>query len=172
MITKIVKYVKTQTLTADVQRKLAGRRKVNQQRIKETVINLFGASTEQEMDQIANAYEKQLGTGMVMSNIPISKINASIPLVFADLYVNSIQEREYPTQMPDGTVVRNSSEYMAVKTRLLKEDLYKTGANGMVDAIKKGPSAYDEWSKTNLSKKEYGSVKKYRKDLLKYFNTK
>ena len=164
--------VKTQTLTADVQRKLAGRRKVNQQNIKNRVINLFGASTEKEMDEIANAYEKQLGTGMVMSNIPISKINASIPLVFADLYVNSIQEREYPTQMPDGTVVRNSSEYMAVKTRLLKEDLYKTGANGMVDAIKKGPSAYDEWSKTNLSKKEYGSVKKYRKDLLKYFNTK
>jgi hypothetical protein len=123
------------------------------------------------MDNYLNTFDSQLTMGLTMANVPSGKISSALPLVFTDLYTNAMQEREYPFQMQNGQQVQNNAEYMAVSAKLLKESFYKDGANGMVEAIKKGPTAYDEWSKKNLTKKEYNSSKKIRKDIIKYFNS-
>jgi len=163
--------VKTQALDYEMQQKRTMLDVERKMQVKNKVAAAFGAASVSEMDNYINTFDSQLTMGLTMANVPSGKISSALPLVFTDLYTNAMQEREYPFQMQNGQQVQNSAEYMAVSAKLLKESFYKDGANGMVEAIKKGPTAYDEWSKKNLTKKEYNSSKKIRKDIIKYFNS-
>ena len=163
--------VKTQALDYEMQQKRTMLDVERKMQVKNKVAAAFGAASVSEMDNYINTFDSQLTMGLTMANVPSGKITSALPLVFTDLYTNAMQEREYPFQMQNGQQVQNSAEYMAVSAKLLKESFYKDGANGMVEAIKKGPTAYDEWSKKNLTKKEYNSSKKIRKDIIKYFNS-
>ena len=87
----------------------------------------------------------------------------------ADLYVDSQQEREYPVQIGD-KVARNSSEYMALSTQVLKKGLINKspGVLDMLKAIQEGK--YDVYSQSIMPESRHKKSRKLSKQLSQYQN--
>ena len=136
-------------------------------------VNIAAGNTE-KLDVIANVYDETLTVGMKMAGVPTKTIQSTMPLVMADLYNDSQQSRQYPIKLTDGEqefMVNTPSQYMAISTRILKSGLGNDPRYGeLLEAMKGGPSAYQQWHEKNHDKKTHNSVMKDSRDWAKYFN--
>ena len=108
-----------------------------------------------------------------MASIPSVQIQQAVPLLMADLYLDSQQDRTYPFDFtPNETdpnkkrIANNSGEYMAYSTMFLKEGL--TSGNpqykAMLDAIRNGN--YNSYSRTIYGEKEYNQRRNLSKQII------
>ena len=131
---------------------------------------------EASLKEVAVAYDKSLSVGLSSAGVPSAKIQQAIPLVMADLFVNSRQERNYPVTIEQDSqgnptkVAYNPSEYMAYKTQHLKTALINgsPGFEAMLEAIKTGN--YDAYRETAMDKTSYNLGKRVSRELSKYYN--
>lgn len=122
--------------------------------------------------QVVDTYDKILGIGLKMADVPTGKVQAVMPMIISDLYVGSREEREYPFKIDENTIAYNASEYMAYMAQRLKKGLQTNPKMApMLDAIKKGPSAYEIWRKANMKTKQYNQTSVLSRDLAKYYNS-
>tara|TARA_R110001632_G_scaffold5934_2_gene24089 strand:+ start:16272 stop:18293 length:2022 start_codon:yes stop_codon:yes gene_type:complete len=120
------------------------------------------------VEKVVNAYDQSLSIGLGMANVPSKKIQQAIPLLMSDLYVASQEKREYPIKLGENMVARNSSEYMAYSTQILKKGLIDKSSSvmDMLEAIKKGN--YDAWSQTAMPESLYNNSRRISKSIVKY----
>mgnify|MGYP003108646280 FL=1 len=134
---------------------------------------LLNQSNQQDVDKIINSYDQQLTVGLGMASIPSVQIQQAVPLLMADLYLDSQQDRAYPFDFtPNETdpnkkrIANNSGEYMAYSTMFLKEGL--TNGNpqykAMLDAIRNGN--YNAYSRTIYGEKEYNQRRNLSKQII------
>jgi len=126
---------------------------------------------EAAVGQIVNAYDQSLSIGLGMANVPSRKVQQAIPLLMSDLYIESIQEREYPIKLGENMVANNSSQYMAYSTQILKKGLINGSPQvaDMLKAIKEGN--YDIYSQSIMPEKTYKKSRSLSKTISKYQNS-
>ncbi len=161
--------VKTQMATYEqslAQKTHNNKRRASFNNILQKQMNLPSAPA---VDEFVSAYDQSLSIGLGMANVPSAKIQQVIPLLMADLYVDSQQEREYPVQIGD-KVARNSSEYMALSTQVLKKGLINKspGVLDMLKAIQEGK--YDVYSQSIMPESRHKKSRKLSKQLSQYQN--
>ena len=120
------------------------------------------------VDQVVGAYDQTLSIGMKLANVPTKKIQGVVPLIISDLYINSIQPREYPFKIDKNTVANNSSEYMAYSAQKLKAGLVNNDPSfaAMLEAIKTGN--YDGYSQSIMDPKGYKQSRNISKSISQY----
>ena len=161
--------VKTQMATyeqAAAQKEYNNKRRMASNAILQKQMNLPSVTA---VDEFIGAYDQSLSIGLGMANVPSKKIQQAIPLLMADLYVDSQQEREYPVQIGNQTA-RNSSEYMALSTQVLKKGLINQspGVLDMLKAIQEG--TYDVYSQSIMPENTYNKSRKLSKQISQYQN--
>jgi len=161
--------VKTQMATYEqslAQKTYNNKRRASGNAILQKQMNLPSAPA---VDEFIGAYDQSLSIGLGMANVPSAKIQKAIPLLMSDLYVDSRQEREYPVQIGD-KVARNSSEYMALSTQVLKKGLIdgNPGVLDMLKAIQEGN--YDVYSQGIMPENRYKQSRKLSKQISQYQN--
>ena len=161
--------VKTQMATyeqAAAQKEYNNKRRMASNAILQKQMNLPSVPA---VDEFIGAYDQSLSIGLGMANVPSKKIQQAIPLLMADLYVDSQQEREYPVQIGNQTA-RNSSEYMALSTQVLKKGLINQspGVLDMLKAIQEG--TYDVYSQSIMPENTYNKSRKLSKQISQYQN--
>ena len=121
------------------------------------------------VDEVIGAYDQSLSIGLGMANVPSRKIQQAIPLLMADLYVDSQQERQYPVKFGD-QIANNPSEYMALSAQTLKKGLVdgRPEILEMLKAIQEGN--YDVYSQTIMPEKIYKQSRKLSKIISQYQN--
>ena len=150
--------------------------KIDQAKREKRLVKMMDLPDEASLKEVAIAYDKSLSVGLSTAGVPSAKIQQAIPLIMADLFVNSRQEREYPfvvekdLQGNPTKVAYNPSEYMAYKTQHLKTALINgsPGFEAMLEAIKTGD--YDAYRETSMDKKSRTTGKKVARELSKYYN--
>ena len=158
--------VKTQMATYEqslAQKTYNNKRKASGNAILQKQMNL---PSEPAVDEFIGAYDQSLSIGLGMASVPSTKIQQAIPLLMSDLYVDSQQEREYPVQVGD-KMARNSSEYMALSTQVLKKGLINRSSavldmlkalHANMNARKKAGTSRSKKDST-ISKKAYSNMK-------------
>lgn len=121
------------------------------------------------VDEFIGAYDQSLSIGLGMASVPSTKIQQAIPLLMSDLYVDSQKEREYPVKVGD-KMARNSSEYMALSTQVLKKGLINKSPAvlDMLKALQEG--TYDAYSQNIMPENTYNKSRKLSKQILQYRN--
>ena len=161
--------VKTQMATYEqslAQKTYNNKRRASSNAILQKQMNLPSAPA---VDEFIGAYDQSLSIGLGMANVPSAKIQKAIPLLMSDLYVDSRQEREYPVQIGD-KVARNSSEYMALSTQVLKKGLIN-GSPGVLDMLKAIQEGnYDVYSQGIMPENRYKQSRKLSKQISQYQN--
>jgi len=128
---------------------------------------------EKSTEQLVNGYDQQLTVTLGMSGVASGQIQQAIPLLIADLYVDSQLKRTYPFDFtpnesdPRKKKIANSpGEYMAYATMQLKEGLMSGNPayQAMLEAIRTGN--YNQFSRTLYDGKSF----KKRRMLSKQIN--
>lgn len=138
--------------------------------LKSKIVKQLDLPNAASVDQVINAYDQTLSIGLKLANVPNKKVDAVVPLIISDLYVNSRQPREYPFKIDSETTANNPTEYMAHMAKKFKFGLQNNQIPGLLEAINKGPSAYDEWRKRNLDDKSYKQTSILSRNLAKYYH--
>tara|TARA_R110002051_G_scaffold203109_1_gene269540 strand:+ start:2170 stop:4191 length:2022 start_codon:yes stop_codon:yes gene_type:complete len=124
---------------------------------------------------LISGYDQTLTVGLGMSGVPAVKIQQVTPMIIADLYVDSQQERTYPhvfnpeEKDPEKLMVAETpGQYMAYSTKILKNGLItgNPAFEGMLKAIKTGE--YDVYSQTQINKQNHTSGRRLAKQIIKH----
>ena len=135
----------------------------------------LGQPDEKSVSDIVNGYDQQLTVGLSMASVPSVQIQQAVPLIMADLYLDSQQERTYPfdftpnEQDPNKKrIANNPGEYMAYSTMALKEGLLSGGQgySAMLEAIRTGN--YNKFSRTLYSESDFQKRRNLSKQIIKY----
>jgi len=124
---------------------------------------------------LISGYDQTLTVGLGMSGVPAVKIQQVMPLIIADLYVDSQQERTYPyvfnpEEKDPGKqmVAQTPGQYMAYSTKILKNGLItgNPAFEGMLKAIKTGE--YDQYSQTQIDKQSHSNGRRLARQIIKH----
>lgn len=134
--------------------------------------------TNQSLDQFVGAYDKTLSVGLKTNNVSNKNIQTAMPLLMSQLYVESQQPREYgengiPMKNTKDEVIgyaKNSSQYMAYRTKLFTEGLAEGKFEDMLRAINQGTSAFASYLEANNNKKDFRNIKELTKNIIKHLN--
>ena len=140
------------------------------------LIKQMNLPDEATLGQVVSAYDQSLTIGLGTAGVPASKIQAAIPMIIADLYVNSRKQKEFPVVVesdPQGNpikVANDAYELMAYRTQQLKIGLIRknTGFEAMLQAIREGN--YDAYRKSTMDKSTYNASKQLSKGISQYYN--
>ena len=162
---------RTQEINLEKKSKLRARTNKNIEASKQKLAVQMAAGDSKNFEVIANAYDENMTIGLKMAGVKTGKIQASMPLIMSNLYVNSQQPRTYPFTFKDGTTVQSPGQYMAVSARMIRKALTDGNDAGLKEAIEKGPTAYAAWLKGRYSQKDYNNIVKGTRDWTKHFNS-
>ena len=148
----------------------------NQDKRKKRLVKMMNLPDEASLKEVAVAYDKSLSVGLSSAGVPSAKIQQAIPLIMADLFVNSRQQKNYPiiiekdSQGNATKTAYNPTEYMAYATQRLKTALVTNspGFEEMLEAIKTGN--YNSYRETSMDKKTLNTGTRVAKELSKYYN--
>tara|TARA_R100000322_G_scaffold90976_3_gene56602 strand:+ start:6950 stop:9001 length:2052 start_codon:yes stop_codon:yes gene_type:complete len=168
---------KVKTDMGNYEQQIAQQNYANQRKIASTnkLTKQLEMPNEGLTQQFVNGYDKTLNIGLSMSGVSSFNARKAIPMIMADLYVQSKQERNYPFDFtpnetdPSKKLIANSpGQYMALSTKLLKEGLATQNPNfvSMLEAINKGN--YDQYSQTIYPASQYKQSRKLSKTIYKY----
>lgn len=140
------------------------------------LIKQMNLPDEATLGQVVSAYDQSLTIGLGTAGVPASKIQAAMPMIIADLYVNSQKQKEFPVVVesdPQGNpikVANDAYELMAYRTQQLKIGLIRknTGFEAMLQAIREGN--YDAYRKSTMDKPTYNASKQLSKGISQYYN--
>ena len=140
------------------------------------LIKQMNLPDEATLGQVVSAYDQSLTIGLGTAGVPASKIQAAIPMIIADLYVNSQKQKEFPVVVesdPQGNpikVANDAYELMAYRTQQVKIGLIRknTGFEAMLQAIREGN--YDAYRKSTMDKSTYNASKQLSKGISQYYN--
>jgi hypothetical protein len=129
-----------------------------------------------KLDEVVSAYDQSLTIGLGTAGIRSGRIQEAIPMIIADLYVASQQQKEFPVVIEKDAQGRptkqanDSYELMAYRAQQLKMGLIKgmPGFEAMLEAIKTGN--YDAYRKQTMDSKTYSASKKISKGISQYYN--
>jgi hypothetical protein len=101
-----------------------------------------------------------------------------MPLLMSQLYVESQQPRSYGKNgiamknTKDEVIgyAKNSSEYMAYRTKLFTDGLAEGKFEDMLNAINQGTGAFASYLEVNNNKKDFKNIKQLTKDIIKHLN--
>lgn len=112
-----------------------------------------------DVDQFMNMSDKNLSVSLRLNDVPTNVINSVMPYIIGDLYSNAKADRQYPVVMSrdaNGSpvdVANNQNEYLQLSTKLFYNSISNPNNRDMLESIKQGPSAYDQWRQRNIPKK-------------------
>ena len=130
-----------------------------------------------DVDQFMNMSDKNLSVSLRLNDVPNNVINSVMPYIIGDLYSNAKADRQYPVVMSRDSngnpvdVANNQNEYLQLSTKLFYNSLSNPNNRDMLESIKQGPSAYDQWRQRNIPKKDYNKSKTIIRDIAKYYHT-
>ena len=130
-----------------------------------------------DVDQFMNMSDKNLSVSLRLNDVPTNVINSVMPYIIGDLYSNAKADRQYPVVMSrdaNGSpvdVANNQNEYLQLSTKLFYNSISNPNNRDMLESIKQGPSAYDQWRQRNMPKKDYNKSKTIIRDIAKYYHT-
>ncbi len=130
-----------------------------------------------DVDQFMNMSDKNLSVSLRLNDVPTNVINSVMPYIIGDLYSNAKADRQYPVIMSrdaNGSpvdVANNQNEYLQLSTKLFYNSISNPNNRDMLESIKQGPSAYDQWRQRNIPKKDYNKSKTIIRDIAKYYHT-
>jgi hypothetical protein len=162
---------RSQEIDLEKKSKLRARTNKSIEASKQKLAVQMAAGDSKNFEVIANAYDENMTIGLKMAGVKTGKIQASMPLIMSNLYVNSQQERVYPFTFKDGTTVQSPGQYMAVSARMIRKALTDGNDAGLKEAIEKGPTAYAAWLKGRYNKADYNKIVKGTRDWTKHFNS-
>ena len=162
---------RSQEIDLEKKSKLRARTNKNIEASKQKLAVQMAAGDSKNFEIIANAYDENMTIGLKMAGVKTGKIQASMPLIMSNLYVNSQQSRVYPFTFKDGTTVQSAGQYMAVSARMIRKALADGNDAGLKQAIEKGPTAYAAWLKGRYNKADYNKIVKGTRDWTKHFNS-
>jgi len=162
---------RSQEINLEKKSKLRARTNKSIEVSKQKLAVQMAAGDSKNFEVIANAYDENMTIGLKIAGVKTGKIQASMPLIMSNLYVNSQQERTYPFTFKDGTTVQSPGQYMAVSARMIRKALTDGNDAGLKEAIEKGPTAYAAWLKGRYNKADYNKIVKGTKDWTKHFNS-
>ncbi len=162
---------RTQEINLEKKTKLRARTNKNIEASKQKLAVQMAAGDSKNFEVIANAYDENMTIGLKMAGVKTGKIQAAMPLIMSNLYVNSQQPRTYPFTFKDGTTVQSAGQYMAVSARMIRKALTDGNDAGLKEAIEKGPTAYAAWLKGRYNKADYNKIVKGTRDWTKHFNS-
>ena len=163
----------SQTRVAE-QQYFEGKKKANETKLQKR-LNL---PNNQSLNQFVGAYDKTLSVGLKTNNVSNKNIQTAMPLLMSQLYVESQQPRSYGkngipmTNTKDEIIgyAKNSSQYMAYRTKLLTEGLAEGKFEDMLTAINQGTGAFASYLETNNNKKDFRNIKELTKNIIKHLN--
>jgi len=147
------------------------------QRLKNKLTKSLELPEGSDVDQFMNMSDKNLSVSLRLNDVPNNVINSVMPYIIGDLYSNAKADRQYPVVMSrDGNgnpvdVANNQNEYLQLSTKLFYNSLSNPSNRDMLESIKQGPSAYDQWRQRNIPKKDYNKSKTIIRDIAKYYHT-
>jgi len=130
-----------------------------------------------DVDQFMNMSDKNLSVSLRLNDVPTNVINSVMPYIIGDLYSNAKADRQYPVVMSRDSngnpvdVANNQNEYLQLSTKLFYNSISNPNNRDMLESIKQGPSAYDQWRQRNMPKKDYNKSKTIIRDIAKYYHT-
>jgi hypothetical protein len=163
----------TQTRLAE-QQYFEGKKAANRTKL----VARLNLPTDASLDQFVGAYDKTISVGLKTNNVSNKNIQTAMPLLMSQLYVESQQPRSYGK---DGIAMKNtkdevigyaknSSEYMAYRTKLFTEGLAEGKFEDMLNAINQGTGAFASYLEANNNKKDFKNIKQLTKDIIKHLN--
>jgi len=163
----------SQTRLAE-QQYFEGKKEANKNKLRQR-LNL---PTNQSLDQFVGAYDKTLSVGLKTNNVSNKNIQTAMPLLMSQLYVESQQPRSYgengiPMKNTKDEIIgyaKNSSQYMAYRTKLLTEGLAEGKFEDMLTAINQGTGAFAAYLELNNNKKDFRNIKELTKNIIKHLN--
>ena len=130
------------------------------------------------VSQVVNAYDQSLTVGLATAGIPSKKIEQAIPMIIADLYLASQEQKEFPVVVEkdaQGNITKQANtpyELMAYQAQQLKIGL--TSGNPqfelMLEAIKTGQ--YNKYRESTSDTKAYNQGKNLARTIQNYYNNK
>jgi hypothetical protein len=140
------------------------------------LIKQMNLPDEATLGQVVSAYDQSLTIGLGTAGVPASKIQAAIPMIIADLYVNSQKQKEFPVVIerdPQGNPIKQANdayELMAYRAQQYKMGLIRKmpGFEAMLQAIREGN--YDAYRKSTMDKSTYNASKQLSKGISQYYN--
>ena len=131
------------------------------QRLKNKLTKSLELPEGSDVDQFMNMSDKNLSVSLRLNDVPTNVINSVMPYIIGDLYSNAKADRQYPVVMSrdaNGSpvdVANNQNEYLQLSTKLFYNSISNPNNRDMLESIKQGPSAYDQWRQRNMPKKDY-----------------
>lgn len=163
----------TQTRLAE-QQYFEGKKAANRTKL----VKRLNLPTDASLDQFVGAYDKTISVGLKTNNVSNKNIQTAMPLLMSQLYVESQQPRSYGK---DGIAMKNtkdeiigyaknSSEFMAYRTKLFTDGLAEGKFEDMLSAINQGTVAFANYLESNNNKKDFKNIKQLTKDIIKHLN--
>tara|TARA_Y100000593_G_scaffold92972_1_gene186215 strand:- start:2602 stop:4665 length:2064 start_codon:yes stop_codon:yes gene_type:complete len=127
----------------------------------------------ESVDELISGYDQKLTVSLGLSQVPSVKVQQAVPLIMSDLYIDSLQEREYPydftpneTDVNKKMIANSPGQYMAYSTKILTEGLISGNPafEAMLRAIKTGN--YQEYSRSNYDEKTYFASRKLSRAIM------
>tara|TARA_R100000654_G_scaffold22651_1_gene44862 strand:- start:9849 stop:11897 length:2049 start_codon:yes stop_codon:yes gene_type:complete len=145
---------------------------------KSVLLKQMKLDSQNELDEIVARYDNSLGIGLSTAGVPTNKIQQAIPMIIADLYVNSQKQKDFPVVLErdaQGNPTKqatNPYQLMAFQAQQLKYGLINRmeGFDLMLEAIKQGN--YDAYRKGSLDPQSYKASKGLGRRISQYINLK
>jgi len=142
------------------------------------LVKQMNLQSSSQLEETISSYDNSLAIGLGTAGVQSRKIQQAIPMLIADLYVASQQQKEFPVTIEKDAqgnatkIANNSYELMSFRAEQLKMGLIKKmpGFEAMLDAIKTGN--YDKYRRTTMEGARYAEAKQISKDISQYYNYK
>ena len=141
-----------------------------------SLVKQMNLNSTDDLNSVVNAYDQSLGLGLATAGVQTTKIKEVIPVMIAELYVNSQQQEEFPLVMERDAggnpikVANNSYQLMAYRAQQLKMGLTQNmpGFEKMLEAIRTGQ--YGAYRQQTMDSKRYNYTQKLAKEISKIYN--
>ena len=141
-----------------------------------SLVKQMNLNSSDDLNTVVSAYDKSLAIGLSTAGVPTGKIKEVIPVMIAELYVNSQQQEEFPLVIERDAggnpikVANNSYQLMAYRAQQLKMGLTQNmqGFEKMLEAIRTGQ--YGAYRQQTMDSKKYNYTQKLAKEISKIYN--
>ena len=141
-----------------------------------SLVKQMNLNNSDDLKTVVGAYDQSLGISLATAGVPTTKIKEVIPVMIAELYVNSQQQEEFPLVLERDAggnptkVASNSYQLMAHRAQQLKMGLTQNmpGFEKMLEAIRTGQ--YSAYRQQTMDSKRYNFTQKLAKDISKFYN--